>query len=136
MQLCQFLTVRSFMSLCLSTRQICIRSCHTSRLKQHLPTLHVQLVSIVQTPYFIFPERVGVRKKSGSRITCIIEEHLCTNPKRFFKNLIALPLSAVRCKLTISSGCLELSTHFYVWFFGLLALVNTFVCHIIACMMI
>ncbi len=58
----------------------------------------------------------------GAELLATIEECLCTNPKRFFKNLITLPLSAARYKLTD--------------FISLLGIVNTSVCHIIACMMI
>ncbi len=52
----------------------------------------------------------------GVELLASIEERLCTNPKRFFKNLITLPLSAARYKLT----------HF----------ISLLVSHTIACMMI
>jgi len=69
-----------------------------------------------------FQKELVLGRRVGAKLLASIDELLCTNPDRFFKNLITLPLSAARYKLSD--------------FISLLGIVNTFVCHIIAFMMI
>jgi hypothetical protein len=88
-----------------------------SHIKVKATPTHPSCPTSINCSRSIFQKELVLGRRVGAKLLASIDEFLCTDPKRFFKNVISLPLSAARYKLTD--------------FISLLGIVNTFVCLIL-----